>query len=41
MISFSRFVFYDGDMSSLVKIYAKAKKLDVEGKKKFKKNIPF
>ena len=41
MIAWGRFVLYDGEMTNLVKLYAKAKKFNVESKRKFKKNIPF
>jgi len=42
MVSFGRFIYYEGSMNDLVKLYAKSKKFeDIKSKKKFKKNIPF
>ena len=42
MVSFGRFVYYEGGVNEVVKLYAKSKTFEgVKSKKKFKKNIPF
>ena len=41
LISWGRFLLFDGDMNELIKIYARANKFDEELSKGFKKRMPF